>query len=183
MGNIIYGLYCPKTKRPVYIGQSTKGLDRPFNHIQNKSHSIKVNDWVFELKESRLSPIIVILEDVQKSEQLNDKEKYWINKVLMEGNLLLNQQSVNPVYFSVRDYNGDSYDFIKDMALFIKYRRKLLKLTQIQLSQKSGISLKTIRAIEQGTKNNFHTAKLTTLLDCFGARMTICSSKAHCKIT
>ena len=43
-----------------------------------------------------------------------------------------------------------------------------MKLTQLELSEKCGIGLKTIREIEQGKKTNFQTGPLFRLLNFLG---------------
>lgn len=174
MDNIIYGLYCPITKNPVYVGQSTRGINKPFEHIREKSHSKKVNEWVSYLKNEGLSPIIVILETTNNPELLNDKELFWINKLINEGNILLNQQGVNSVFFSTNVFSQSiENDFYNELSLFIKGRRKLLKLTQYDIAYKSGLGLRFIRNLEQGRKNNYNTKTLQKILYLFGAELAI----------
>lgn len=78
MEKIIYGLYHPLTKKPVYVGRSTVGLDRPWSHISEKSHSIKVNKWVKDLKDNGLYPVIVVLDQAETNDILAKKEIFGL---------------------------------------------------------------------------------------------------------
>jgi hypothetical protein len=176
MENLIYGLYCPIRKKPVYVGQTTKGIDRPFQHIKERSHSKKVNEWVHELKKDGLTPIIVILETFEDSSLLDDKERFWVQKFLNEGELLLNQQLVSPLILTVAEFSEQRETTFKDeLALFVKGRRKILNLTQQRFCEKTGIGLRFLRSVEQGKfkKDNFSTKSIETVLYYLGARLTI----------
>jgi len=177
--NIIYGLYCPIRNKPVYIGQSIHGLDRTFQHIKERSHSKKVNEWVHDLKKDGLNPLIVILERTDNIDSLDDKEKFWVQKFINEGNLLLNQSLVSPIFFTIAEFSEDGEKtFNEKLALFVKGRRKILNLTQVKLSQKSGIGLRFIRKIEQKTpKQNFNTESVNKLLYYLGAKLSVTNYK------
>jgi L-lysine 2,3-aminomutase len=166
---MIYGLYCPNTNKPVYVGQSKVGLDRPFAHINEKSHSDKVNEWVKFLKKDGQSPVLVILEQNFPNKYTNDKELFWINKFINDGNVLLNQAGIKPYYFyhtQLKEENED--DYLLELRNFVKTRRKMLKLSQKQLAEKSGLGLRFIREFEQGTKTNFQTDSIYQLCKMFG---------------
>ncbi len=51
--------------------------------------------------------------------------------------------------------------------VFVKSRRKQLKLTQEELAAKAGVALTVIRKIEQG-KENLSLAKVNQVLNMFG---------------
>jgi hypothetical protein len=173
--NVIYGLFCPIRNKPVYVGQSTHGLNRPFLHIHERSHSKKVNEWVNELKKNGLNPVIVILERTDNRDSLNDKEKFWVQKFLNEGNLLLNQLLVSPIFFTVAEFSEEGeFSFNEKLRLFVKGRRKILNLTQSELSLKSGVGLRFVRKVEQDkSKQNFNTVSLNKLLYCLGAKLSV----------
>ena len=173
--NIIYGLYCPIRNKPVYVGQTINGLDRPFLHIHERSHSKKVNEWVSELKKNGLSPVIVILERTDNADSLDDKERFWVQKFLNDGNLLLNQKLVSPNFFTVAEFSEEGeFSFNEKLRLFVKGRRKILNLTQEKLSQKSGVGLRLVRKIEQqNSKQNFNTVSVNKLLYCLGAKLSV----------
>lgn len=53
------------------------------------------------------------------------------------------------------------------IAQFVRSRRKILKLTQVDLAEKSGVALTVIRKIEQG-KENLSLQKVNHVLKMFG---------------
>ena len=53
------------------------------------------------------------------------------------------------------------------LSQFVKYRRKLLNITQTELAQKSGVGLRFIRELEQG-KQTLRTDKVNQVLSLFG---------------
>jgi DNA-binding XRE family transcriptional regulator len=165
--NIIYVLNCPITKKPVYVGRSTQGVERPFQHIEEKSHSEKINRWVKYLKEKGREPQVYLVENDVKNDLLDAKETFWINYYLSKGIQLLNQKGIDPAIL----YNNmaeDVEDPLFDIRSFIVNKRKKLKLTQTELSEKAGVGLKTIRDIEQGVKTNFQTEPIFKILRILG---------------
>jgi hypothetical protein len=168
--NLIYALYCPVINKPVYVGQTTQGLDRPFEHVKERSHNKKVNEWVNHLKEQGTQPTVVILEHTLDSSLLNDKEQYWINNFLTKGNILLNQKNVTSQFFVISEFDKDldDSDYLADVRLFIKARRKIMGLTQPELAEKAGIGLRFLRELESGYKTNFNTDTLIKLLQFLG---------------
>lgn len=165
--NIIYVLNCPITKNPVYVGKSTQGVDRPFQHIQEKSHSDKVNRWVKYLKEKGREPQLYLVENDVDDKLLDAKETFWINYYLSKGIQLLNQKGIDPILL-LNHKTDDIDDPLSDIRFFIINKRKKMKLTQLELSKKCGIGLRTIREIEQGKKTNFQTGPLFRLLNFLG---------------
>jgi hypothetical protein len=168
--NLVYALFCPYTNKAVYVGQSSVGLDRPFDHVKEKSHSVKVNEWVNMLKSEGKEPTVVVLEHTFDKEYLDDKEQYWLNHFLNKGHLLLNQKNVTPEFYSTTDFDMDTNedDYLAEVRLFVKGRRRVLGLTQPELAQKSGVGLRFLRELEQGTKTNFNTDSLYKLLKLLG---------------
>lgn len=57
------------------------------------------------------------------------------------------------------------------LALYVKSKRKEFGLTQVDLSQKSGVGLRFIRELEQG-KQTLRLDKVNQVLAMFGAEMT-----------
>jgi hypothetical protein len=162
--NLIYALYCPIHNKPVYIGQTSIGMHRPFEHIKEKSHSIKVNEWIKHLKFQGLEPILVILEHDFEDKYLNDKEQFWINKHLNQGCLLFNQNAVSVAFYQATEFDIINADFLYEIRMFIKGRRRILKMTQKELAKKSGVGIRFLRELEQGTKSNFQTEKIEKIL-------------------
>src|SRR5690606_8102528 len=89
---IIYGLIDPRNNHLRYIGRSTKGLKRA-----HSIHSAKCKTWIISLLQKGLVPIPLILEEFEKSnninEVLNNSEIKWINKAREEGANLTNMTS------------------------------------------------------------------------------------------
>lgn len=164
--NIVYVLNCPITKKPVYVGKSTQGVERPFTHIAEKSHSDKVNRWVKYLKEMGKQPEVFLVENDVNNELLNAKETFWINYYITKGNLLLNQSGIDPALL-FKHNTDDVEDPLRDIRSYIINKRKQFKLTQSELSEKAGVALTVIRKIEQG-KNNINMDSLFKVLKILG---------------
>lgn len=165
--NIIYVLNCPITKKPVYVGKSTQGVERPFKHIEEKSHSDKVNRWVKYLKEKGKEPQVYLVENDVDNRLLDAKETFWINYYLSKGNQLLNQAGIDPTIL-LNYKTEDIDDPLHDIRNFIINKRKKIKLTQSELSKKCGVGIRALRELEQGKKTNFQTNFLFKLLNFLG---------------
>jgi hypothetical protein len=165
--NIIYVLNCPITKKPVYVGKSTQGVERPFKHIEEKSHSDKVNRWVKHLKERGKEPQVYLVENDVDNNLLDAKETFWINYYLTKGNLLLNQKGIDPALLLKRN-TEEIDDPLSDIRSYIINKRKLLKLTQGELAEKAGVGIRVLRELEQGKKTNFNTEPLFKILKLLG---------------
>lgn len=60
---------------------------------------------------------------------------------------------------------------MNSIALFIKKKRKELRLTQVELADKAGIGIRFVRDVEQG-KESLRTDKLNQLLLLFGHELS-----------
>ena len=172
---IIYGLKCPFTNSIHYVGKSTIGMIRPLQHL-TKSHSEKINEWVNDLKQIGYFPIVQILENVSVNEDIDSRERYWIQKEINNGGYLLNSNLVSPLVINqnldvILSENKD-FNMMK-IATFIKAKRKQIGLTQPEFSEKTGISLKVLRKIEQG-RTNIMLDGLIEILRMFGTTIDIC---------
>ena len=178
---IIYGLCCPFTNEVHYIGKSTQGMLRPMQHLKT-SHSEKIKEWVNELNEIGHSPIIKILEYVPLEEDLNGRERWWIQKELNNNSLLLNSCLITPMLISSNldnilkdyDYNDDAGYLI--IGEVIKQNRKKTGLTQEEFAEKAGVALSVIRKIEQG-KSNINLSSLLQILKMFGLMINVSKIK------
>jgi len=65
---------------------------------------------------------------------------------------------------------------MKDLADFVKARRKQLGMTQDEFAQKAGVALTVIRKIEQG-KDNLSLSKVNQVLIMFGHILAPISEK------
>lgn len=190
--NIIYGLKDPRTDEYKYVGKSTNGIERAKSHISH-SHNPLVSEWICELKQNNYIPDVVVLESVSDWTQLIDKEKYWVGKLSNEEHDLLNVLITNSYNSSMDTYNKKLKEQIdnrekvlleklnKSMMQFgnesnigelIKRRRKTLKITQQQLSDVSGIGLRTLKLIELN-KSNTTINTLVKILDTLGYELFI----------
>jgi y4mF family transcriptional regulator len=64
----------------------------------------------------------------------------------------------------------------KDLAKFVKERRKILGLTQEDLAEKAGVGLRFIRDLEQG-KESLRMDKVNQVLALFGHELSPVESK------
>lgn len=77
--NLIYGLTDPRTGHLRYVGRSTSGSRRPFQHGQPyylRSVRSHTSSWCQNLAAAGLRPGVVIIED--SPEDLFDAEQFWI---------------------------------------------------------------------------------------------------------
>jgi len=171
---LIYSLCCPFTDEIHYIGKTTRGMTRPLSHL-NKSHSDKVIEWVANLKEIGHAPKVNILEYVPLNEDLDGRERYWIQYRLNKGDLLLNDISVIPLLISpdldkiIGEHKGKENLII---ARFLKEKRKSVNLTQSEFASKAGLALTVIRKLEQG-KTNVSLDGLLQAIKMFGCTIDI----------
>jgi DNA-binding XRE family transcriptional regulator len=175
---LIYSLCCPFTNQIHYIGKSTYGMIRPMQHL-NKSHSEKINEWVDNLKQIGYVPVVNVLEYVSLNENLDSREKYWIQLELNKNSFLLNSCLVSPLLIS-NDLekilgNGLGMEHLK-VAKFVKEKRKQKKLDQKTFAEKTGVALTVIRKIEQG-KTNLNYESILQVLKMFGCTIDIVKIK------
>lgn len=180
MGNkkIIYSLVCPFTDEIHYIGKSTEGMLRPTQHL-TESHSEKIKEWVNSLKEIGHTPTIKILEYVKKEEDLDGRERYWIQYYLNKGNNLLNSYLITPMMISphLDELLGDGEELtMMKIGKFLKIRRKRVNVTQAEFAEKTGVALTVIRKIEQG-KTNINLDGLLQVLKMFGCTLDVVKLK------
>ena len=65
------------------------------------------------------------------------------------------------------------------LKFFIKQKRKALKLTQLDLSQKAGVGIRFIRELEAG-KSTLRMDKVNQVLDLFGLELgPVLKKRAH----
>jgi len=65
---------------------------------------------------------------------------------------------------------------MKNLAVFVKERRKEAGLTQQEFAERSGVALTVIRKIEQG-KTNMNVDKVNLVLSMFGHELAPVNSK------
>jgi y4mF family transcriptional regulator len=171
---LIYSLCCPFTDAVHYIGKSTSGMLRPMQHL-TKSHSDKVIEWVDNLKQIGHAPTVKVLEYVSVNDDLDSRERYWIQKEINNNSLLLNSCLVTPLLITHNiDQllgSGEGMEFLK-IAEFVKTKRKQIGLKQEEFAEKSGVALTVVRKIEQG-KTNLNLESILQVLKMFGCTIDV----------
>ena len=171
---LIYSLSCPFTNQVHYIGKSTQGMIRPLQHLTN-SHSEKVQEWVNDLKGIGHAPVVNVLEYVPLEEDLDGRERWWIQRELDKNSLLLNSCLVTPLLISSNlDEilgNGEGMEHLK-IGNFVKQRRKQTRLDQKEFAEKAGVALTVVRKIEQG-KTNLNLDGILQVLKMFGCTLDV----------
>ena len=181
---IIYGLRCPKTDDYKYIGKSSSGLQRANAHL-TYSHNQSVNHWVAELREQGLCPLVDSIEECSE-EDLQIKEKFWIQFYSAKGCKLLNSifyrgSSIEKLERDIADAQKElkqvfnkvikTINEASTLGGFIKNRRKILRITQVDLAEMVGITSKTLSEIELNNANpSYYT--IEKILDILGYKLT-----------
>ena len=168
--NLIYGLYCPFTNNLHYVGKSTSGLIRPNEHM-SKSHSEKINEWVSQLKFLGYKPIVKILEECT-TENLDEKEKEWINKAKNQKCYLLNIANNHANKIIKQNEYKTNNDAILIIGKIIKDTRQKLNYTQEDICSMANISRPTLIAIENGNEKTIYN-NLKRVLNVLGFELTI----------
>lgn len=154
MKNIIYGLKDPRNDVYQYIGKSTVGDIRALKHL-TKSHSKKVNEWLNDLNNNWLYPIIEIIEEVQNINDLLQRERFYINYYYQINPNLLNINSIDKNINNIRTKEDEnSFNnliiLINKIPELLKKERICRRLTQQEISKKMGVSRSTVSLCENG---------------------------------
>jgi DNA-binding transcriptional regulator YiaG len=168
---LIYALKCPFTNDIHYIGKSTTGMRRPSSHL-TKSHSIKIQEWVSELKILGQIPSIEVLMYVNEDEDIDSCESFLINKNIKNGAYLLNSTLIQPINVLPK-LKKTKTQGVKEIGAFIKKRRKETGLTQKKFASYIGVSLLVIRQLEQGIEKGYNTTQIDIILSAFGCRIGV----------
>jgi len=88
----IYSLVCPLTGAVVYIGISNNLKKRYKGHMYSPIAGLK--DFIAELREKSLMPIMNELETNLPYYEALRREREWISKVQMQHGTLLNRRGV-----------------------------------------------------------------------------------------
>ena len=171
---LIYALCCPFTNSIHYVGKSTQGLIRPMTHL-TKSHSVKIQEWVEDLKVINNSPKIRVLAYLSETDDIDEQERYFIQRELKKGSYLLNSILISPMLIS-QNFKNILVENMDNSHLaighFIQEKRRQTGLTQSEFASKCGIALTVIRKIEQG-KTNLNFDALLLILKMFGCKLQV----------
>jgi hypothetical protein len=89
MQHYIYGLFDPRDDQIRYVGRTSNLKHRYRTHRYTGSKGNTKSDWVSELKDLGLLPVMKGLAKVS-GEDVEEKEKYYINYYLKQGANLTN---------------------------------------------------------------------------------------------
>jgi len=155
--NIVYELRDPRNDVYYYIGKSSVGNRRALSHLKH-SHSEYVNNWILELKNINIEPVVDIIETVYDLNDLADREKYWINFYKN-----INPEILNIIYVDksinspITKDDDELFDFlcnnIENIYKILRKKRKYLGITTTEASMSMGISRNTLFLLE---KENSH---------------------------
>ncbi len=90
----IYSLCDPTTKEVRYVGKTANPFNRFWGHIgeaknKKKGKNKEKAEWIRSLLDLGIRPELNILEEVL-TDEWEEKEIYWIDKCIQDGNNLLN---------------------------------------------------------------------------------------------
>lgn len=182
--SVIYGLRCPINGEYKYIGKSTNGIRRAKQHLV-MSHNPSVRIWVEELREIGMCPLVEIIEECEEK-HINDREQFWVNYYHKNGNQLMNivvyegvevykiekeirekkeilnkkLSSINKTLHDISSFNG-----------IIRHIRKERGITQQELSDLSGVSIRSIK-IAESENGNPTLNTITKIGDALGVNLT-----------
>ena len=128
----------PRTDEYRYVGKSVRGVKRAESHLTH-SHNPLVNEWVNELRMDNYVPEIIILENVPNWAELTEKEKYWVGKLINEGNDLFNVFITHSYDCNMGSYNKKLKEQIKKEGELLQ--GKLLSLQNKMSNEKSKIGI------------------------------------------
>ena len=146
---IIYGLRCPLSSEIRYVGQTIIKLNRRLTqHKCDKRHNPYKINWINKLENlDILNELKIELLEECTVELLNEREKYWIEKIKNDGNILVNMT------------DGGDTNYVVNRDAIERMRQKLIgKFIGRKLSEKTKqISKGVILAQTEGRKNDIRT--------------------------
>jgi hypothetical protein len=86
----IYTLSDPITKEVKYCGKTKNIKERLIGHLKDKRHNKEKFQWISDIKNNNLKPIIEIVDEVD-DEGWDFWEKYWISQLKCWGFELFNK--------------------------------------------------------------------------------------------
>lgn len=143
--NKIYVLIDPNTKEYKYIGQTKKELyERLAHHLNSIFRKKKFNDlrdWLKNLLINNQIPIVELLEDNIDDNDINQKEKNYVQKYSLEGHILYNIVYNNNIEFLENRSNLSSKNIYQysEQGDFIKEWKSLTQAAEFYNISNSNI--------------------------------------------
>lgn len=152
--NLIYGIVDPTNNTCVYVGKTTEGMKRPVIHLIH-SHNVHLREWVCELFNNSLVPIITILEKGLTLENIDAREIFWINEYKKVNPNLFNKQLLQApneyIEYSTEDLQYLSV-MLQDVSSIVKSVRHKFNITQQELADLCKVNRGTISEAEKKNK-------------------------------
>lgn len=165
----VYAHINPITGKTFYIGKGTG--DRLYDRARNSMWKLYVKNYLYK---SGLTFETKILHICSSEKEALDKESIEIETRISAGELLLNKSASVKVQTEViLSAISDEFSFpdsYVSLSYFVKNRRKVSKLTQLDLSNKSGVGIRFVRELELG-KPTLRLDKVNQVLKFFGSTM------------
>lgn len=101
-GYQIYALIDPRDNLIHYVGLSISAESRFIGHISGQSGNVQEKQWILDLQQQGLIPILQILETIEPGNNAYsiacEEEFYWIREMASQGHPLLNISGVIRTY-------------------------------------------------------------------------------------
>lgn len=163
MYGVIYKVTC-KINCKVYVGQTTLTIQERFN-AHSKADSLLGKDiHSFGRENFRIE----VIEECENADQLNERERFWINELdckfpngynIMNGGSCIRERKNNS---ELAPMNKKDFLFLV-IGAKIAYYRTLRQMTQAELAKRANLSKGSIGRIERGKYNKG--VPISTLLD------------------
>jgi len=152
--NLIYGIVDPTNNTCMYVGKTTEGIKRAAVHLIH-SHNINLREWVCELRNNSLVPIIIILEKGLTLDQIDSKETFWINEYKKLNPNLFNKQLLQKPTECI-EYSTEDLQYLnvmlQDVSSIVKSVRHKFNITQQELADLCKVNRGTISEAEKNNK-------------------------------
>ena len=154
MKNIIYGYKKISTNEIVYVGQTTDLTTRRYRHEIHDPYNPNIKEYNYPLSKGIRKYGIenyecVILEEVEKEQDLNEREKYWIK--------FYNTYEDNSKYNLTPGGSPREYKFTYFSDKIIELAIDLIKNTTLpfqEISDSTGISVVMLSEINHGKRRH-----------------------------
>jgi hypothetical protein len=155
---LVYALIDPISNEIRYIGQSTKGMSRPKDHLRPSRYSRKdkryhVYCWIAKLARSGLKPKIQVIEKIESLNkmELDNAERKWIAECRKNGANLCNHTNGGEGTIGKTPWNkgGDCYtqeqrEKMRQSKMGVSHKREKLLVTEPNGNQICFVGVKAV---------------------------------------